>query len=39
MQLEMMNLICIDEVYLFIEFGLSFRKDFLLLQDKLFEKP
>ena len=36
--IEMLNLICIDEVHLFIEFGLSFRKDFLSLRDKLFKK-
>ena len=37
-KLEMLNLICIDEVHLFIEFGLSFRKDFLSLREKLFNK-
>ena len=36
--IEMLNLICIDEVHLFIEFGLSFRKDFLSLRDNLFNK-
>ena len=38
LKLEMLNLICIDEVHLFIEFGLSFRKDFLSLREKLFNK-
>ena len=37
-KLEMLNLICIDEVHLFIEFGLSFRKEFLSLRDNLFKK-
>lgn len=37
-ELQMLTLICIDEVHLFIEFGLSFRKDFLSLREKLFNK-
>ena len=37
-KIEMLNLICVDEVHLFIEFGLSFRNDFLSLRHKLFNK-
>ena len=37
-RLEMLILICVDEVHLFIEFGLSFRKDFISLREKLFKK-
>ena len=37
-KVDMLNLICVDEVHLFIEFGLSFRKDFLSLREKLFNK-
>ena len=34
----MLNLLCIDEVHLFIDFGLSFRRQFLYLRDKIFNK-
>ena len=37
-KIEMLTLICIDEVHLLIEFGLSFRIDFLLLCDTIFNK-
>ena len=38
LKIDMLNLICVDEVHLFVEFGLSFRKDFLLLRHILFNK-
>ena len=38
LQMEMLTLFCIDVVHLFVEFGLSFRKEFLSLRDKVFSK-
>ena len=37
-QIKMLNLTCIDEVHLFIDFGLSFRRKFLNLRESLFNK-
>ena len=37
-QIKMLNLICIDEVHLFIDFRLSFRRKFLNLHESLFNK-
>jgi superfamily II DNA or RNA helicase len=31
------KLLCIDEVHLFVDFGLTFRKNFLLLKEKIFK--
>jgi superfamily II DNA helicase RecQ len=36
--MEMITLFCIDEVHLFVEFGLSFRKSFLDLRKEVFAK-
>lgn len=33
--LDMLNLFCIDEVHLFVEFGISFRHEFQLVKTKL----
>ena len=38
LQIKMLNLLCIDEVHLFIEFGLSFRRKFLNLRNIVFNK-
>lgn len=38
MEIDMVNLFCIDEVHLFVKYGLSFRKKFSLLQNKVFSK-
>ena len=38
LKIRMMNLLCIDEVHLFVDFGLSFRREFLDLRHKVFNK-
>jgi superfamily II DNA helicase RecQ len=38
LEIKMLNLLCIDEVHLFIDFGLSFRRQFLCLRDRIFNK-
>ena len=37
-KLEMINLVSIDEIHSFVEFGLSCKKFFLSLRNKLFNK-
>ena len=38
LKIKMLNLLCIDEVHLFIDFGLSFRRKFLNLRNVIFNK-
>ncbi len=35
-ELNALNLLCIDEVHLYVDFGLTFRKSFTRLKDKVF---
>lgn len=35
-ELNALNLLCIDEVHLYVDFGLTFRKSFTMLKDKVF---
>ena len=38
MQKRTLSFVCVDEVYLFVNFAISFRQSFLLLKTTLFDK-